>query len=40
MEQHRRTIVDGLRAKTAIRKGYTLFIDDLYQGRYVGHIQM
>ena len=36
----RRTIINGPRAKTATRKGYTLFIDGLYQGRYVDHIDV
>ena len=31
---------DGLRAKTTDSKGYTLFVDGLYQGRYVDHIDV
>ena len=33
-------INDGLRAKATNGKGYTLFIDDLYQGRYVDYIEV
>ena len=31
---------DGLRAETIDSKGYTLFVDGLYQGRYVNHIDI
>ena len=34
------TIISGLRAKNATRKGYTLFMDGLYQGRYIDHIDV
>ena len=33
-------INDGLRAKATNGKGYTLFIEDLYQGRYVDYIEV
>ena len=37
----RDSILDnGLRAKSTNGKGYTLFIDDLYQGRYVDYIEV
>ena len=39
-ENTRETIINGLRAKNATRKGYTLFMDSLYQGRYVDHIDV
>ena len=33
-------INDGLRAEATNIKGYTLFVDGLYQGRYVDHIDV
>ena len=33
-------INNGLRAKSTNGKGYTLFVDDLYQGRYVDYIEV
>ena len=34
------TLVKGLRAKSKNYKGYTLFLDGLYQGKYVDHIDV
>lgn len=34
------TLVKGLRAKSKSYKGYTLFVDGLYQGKYVDHIDV
>ena len=36
----RQTIISGLRAKSTKYKGYTLFVDGLYQGKYVDHIDV
>ena len=36
----RQTIISGLRAKSTDYKGYTLFVDGLYQGKYVDHIDV
>ena len=36
----RQTIIDGLRAESTNYKGYTLFVDGLYQGKYVDHIDV
>ena len=36
----KQTIVNGLRAKSTNYKGYTLFVDGLYQGKYVDHIDV
>lgn len=36
----RRAIIKGKRSKSKTRKGYTLFIDGLYQGRYLDHIDV
>ena len=35
-----RHALSGYRAKSHLRKGYTLFVDGLYQGRYVDHIDV
>ena len=34
------TVVKGLRAKYKSKKGYTLYVDGLYQGKYVDHIDV
>jgi len=36
----KRAVNSGLRTETANKKGYTLFVDGLYQGRYVDHIDV
>ena len=36
----KQTIINGLRAKSTNYKGYTLFVDGLYQGKYVDHIDV
>ena len=36
----RQTIINELRAKSTNYKGYTLFVDGLYQGKYVDHIDV
>ena len=35
-----RRALSGLRAKSTDGKGYTLFVDGLYQGRYIDHIDV
>ena len=36
----RRSVINGPRAENATRKGYTLFIDGLYQGKYVDYVDV
>lgn len=36
----KQTIINGSRARSTNYKGYTLFVDGLYQGKYVNHIDV